>query len=194
MKQILYIVFILWLGSVCAQNQTEVIFRLKTPDNFTLETFKFYVGVAEDSTKVPEYHLIDLIDGDSSFMVKKGRSFYLLYGTDSLSNVSGAFEGALDPINGMYWTWNTGFINLKIEGNSSSRNKIEWHIGGYRQPWTTSKWIKYAAEQLQEKKLVIEIDVNRLLDQSEVYGTTAMRPTQEAHEIFQSFIACLSVK
>ena len=155
---------------------------------------KCYVGVADDSSNVPEYYLVDLIDGDSSFIVKRNRSFYLLYGTDSLSNISGAFNGALDPINGMYWTWNTGFINLKIEGTSSSQDKIEWHIGGYQQPWTTSQWLKYTPEQWSGKKLVIEIDVNRLLAQSQVFGVTAMRPTQGAHEIFQSFITCLSVK
>lgn len=25
-------------------------------------------------------------------------------------------DGDLDPLNGMYWAWNSGYINMKIEG------------------------------------------------------------------------------
>ena len=35
----------------------------------------------------------------------------------------------------MFWTWNTGYIMFKLEGNSpqsaSINNKIEYHIGGF---------------------------------------------------------------
>jgi hypothetical protein len=34
-------------------------------------------------------------------------------GVDSARNVSGAQTGALDPANGMFWTWNTGYIMAK---------------------------------------------------------------------------------
>src|SRR5690606_6396244 len=47
--------------------------------------------------------------------------------------------GALDPAQGdegMYWTWNSGYIFFKIEGTSSAapveqENKFYYHIGGY---------------------------------------------------------------
>ena len=41
-------------------------------------------------------------------------------GIDSLTNVSGAMGGDLDPTKGMYWTWQSGYINMKIEGKSNS--------------------------------------------------------------------------
>ena len=39
----------------------------------------------------------------------------------------------------MYWTWQSGYINFKIEGRIKTDNKpwqkIEYHIGGYRSPY-----------------------------------------------------------
>ena len=39
-------------------------------------------------------------------------------GIDSLTNVSGALGGDLGPTKGMYWTWQSGYINFKQEGKS----------------------------------------------------------------------------
>jgi hypothetical protein len=59
-------------------------------------------------------------------------------GIDSVSNVSGAMGGDLDPTRGMYWTWQSGYINAKIEGKHSSssykHNEFELHLGGYAHP------------------------------------------------------------
>jgi hypothetical protein len=40
-------------------------------------------------------------------------------GLDSSKNVSGDLENAYDPLLGMYWAWNTGYVNLKLAGKSS---------------------------------------------------------------------------
>jgi hypothetical protein len=57
-------------------------------------------------------------------------------GVDSAHNVSGAQTGALDPVNGMFWTWTSGYVMAKLEGKSSVsslvNNKMEYHIGGFR--------------------------------------------------------------
>ncbi len=61
-----------------------------------------------------------------------------MIGVDSLHNCSGAQSDALDPVNGMFWTWNTGYIFFKLEGKSNaSKNPggiYEYHIGGYKAP------------------------------------------------------------
>ncbi|HYC28004.1 MAG TPA: MbnP family protein, partial [Chitinophagaceae bacterium] len=42
---------------------------------------------------------------------------------------------ALDPAKAMFWTWNSGYIMAKLEGNSplssQPNNKFEYHIGGF---------------------------------------------------------------
>jgi hypothetical protein len=59
-----------------------------------------------------------------------------IMGVDSIRNVSGAQTGALDPAQGMFWTWSTGYIMAKLEGNSpvaaTPNNVIEYHIGGFK--------------------------------------------------------------
>lgn len=96
-----------------------------------------------DKKNIPElnsYHLINE-EGTASksfsffVMPTQYNSLSFLIGVDSLKNVSGAQTGGLDPLNGMFWTWNTGYIMFKMEGNSPSssvvNNKIEYHIGGF---------------------------------------------------------------
>ena len=41
-----------------------------------------------------------------------------LLGVDSLHNVSGAQTDDLDPAKDMFWTWNSGYVMAKMEGNS----------------------------------------------------------------------------
>jgi hypothetical protein len=69
-----------------------------------------------------------------------GLSF--MVGVDSVRNVSGAQTGALDPVNGMFWTWNSGYIFMKMEGTSPQaphvptvpEGSLIFHIGGFQRP------------------------------------------------------------
>ncbi|AYA36963.1 hypothetical protein D3Y59_07760 [Hymenobacter oligotrophus] len=64
-------------------------------------------------------------------------------GVDSTRNVSGAQAGALDPLNDMFWTWNTGYIFLKLEGTSprAANGQLVFHIGGFRAPHNTIRTV-----------------------------------------------------
>ncbi len=54
-------------------------------------------------------------------------------GVDSLHNVSGAQGGALSTTNLMFWSWNSGYIMLKVEGisNNSQTGSFAFHLGGF---------------------------------------------------------------
>lgn len=55
-------------------------------------------------------------------------------GVDAARNHAGAQTGPLDPVRGMFWTWNTGYIFLKFEGWSPASpapaQAYEYHLGG----------------------------------------------------------------
>jgi hypothetical protein len=57
-------------------------------------------------------------------------------GVDSALNVSGVQTGSLDPLNGMFWTWNSGYIFAKLEGKSDSSkapaHSVQYDVGGFR--------------------------------------------------------------
>jgi len=92
-------------------------------------------------TVANSYHLVDLADSLKSLVKLSGvpygnyKAIEFMIGVDSTRNVSGAQTGALDPSLGMFWTWSSGYIMVKIEGTSpqstASSNKIAFHIGGF---------------------------------------------------------------
>lgn len=81
-----------------------------------------------------------------------------LLGIDSLRHCSGAQEGALDPMNDMFWTWNTGYVVFKLEGTSAAstadRNRIEHHIGGFRFGQNVSTPLAFDFPQNQPLEIV----------------------------------------
>lgn len=85
-------------------------------------------------------------------------------GVDSVSSSTGAHTGALDPANGMYWAWHTGYVNLKMEGVCSGcpppNKKFEFHIGGFQHPFNAERVITL---ETGEKEIVVFFDVGRLL-------------------------------
>jgi len=100
-------------------------------DSFQVSKFNYYISNIQLNgpdgatyTEADSYHLLQQSDAASlSFDMalvpaKRYNSITLTIGVDSLHNVSGAQQGALDPSNGMYWSWNTGYIMLKFEGIS----------------------------------------------------------------------------
>lgn len=125
-------------------------------ESYTVRTFKFYVHSIElintDSAKTfpisDEYYLINFEDSASaelklSVLPYTYNRIAFTIGVDSARNVSGAQTGALDPANGMFWTWSTGYIMARLEGNSPSANtqqhSFQYHIGGFHSNDNTVK-------------------------------------------------------
>ena len=90
-----------------------------------------------------EAHLVD--EGDSSSLVlhlstdlADIRRISFVVGVDSLANTGGVQGGDLDPMLGMFWTWNTGYVYARLEGESDSAHspahRFTWDIGGYKDP------------------------------------------------------------
>lgn len=117
---------------------------------FKVAAFKFYICqfdlINTDSNRVynvnkDKYFLIDAADSTtwtvklSAVPFRYNRISFTI-GVDSSRNVSGAQTGSLDPVKGMFWTWNSGYIMAKLEGTSPLSNqpngKFEYHIGGFK--------------------------------------------------------------
>lgn len=92
----------------------------------------FFISEDEEKQKSKTILLENIPSGEYT-------SISFILGVDSLHNCSGAQSGALDPINAMFWTWNTGYIFMKMEGKSAVSNlpgnTLEYHIGGYKEPF-----------------------------------------------------------
>lgn len=82
------------------------------------------------------YFLIDATQRDTLTLrgVPFGQYVKLTFdiGVDSAANARGDHTGDLDPARGMYWTWQTGYKFLSLEGRwlgDTARRVIEYHIG-----------------------------------------------------------------
>lgn len=124
---------------------------ISNQDTLTIETFKCYISnlqIQYKDTSIfiekDSYHLLDF-DNPKSFeipLTKKNDKLIakitFTIGIDSVTSNSGALTDDLDPINGMYWAWQSGYINMKIKGKCSScktrQNEFQFHIGGYLKP------------------------------------------------------------
>lgn len=108
-------------------------------EKYQVTKFRYYISNVDFGSGSKNVQLIDVAGQDSIMIsVKPGRydQFSFVLGVDSLLNCRGAQSGALDPLNGMFWTWNSGYIFFKLEGYSASSaadlHRIEHHIGGYK--------------------------------------------------------------
>lgn len=144
----------------------------------TVETLRFYLSnltlykngepvfKEEDS-----YHLVDA-EVESSLKIKlelpKDLDFDLLQfhlGIDSLTNDGGVMGGDLDPTKGMYWSWNTGYINFKLEGRSvespARYNSFQFHLGGFLAGQACLQTIQIAT--IQKDQATIKFDISEFL-------------------------------
>jgi hypothetical protein len=117
-----------------------------TGDSMEFTTFKYYISNVKlkDASGMwwsedDSYHLVDASTTEGRvFDVKNvptGEYTAIRYthGVDSVRNFSGAQEGALSILNQMFWSWNSGYIMIKAEGNSPQANmgNFKFHLGGF---------------------------------------------------------------
>jgi hypothetical protein len=171
-----------------------------------IETLRFYVSQLKLKklgktiwAEKDSYHLVDLTDSNSlQLSIIEGVEFdeiSFLLGTDSLTNVSGAMGGDLDPTKGMYWAWNSGYINFKLEGSTPVRetrnNKFTFHLGGYAHPNATMQAVSL---EVSESAIII-VDVKAFLDGINLKEVNSiMSPGKQAVELSEKAATIFKMK
>ncbi len=177
---------VLLLFHLGSTGQTKVRFVVNLQQNDSANTtnitvFKWYIShlqLVENNrvvwTEKNSHRLLDAFDTTSltftlptpARLTYDHISFGL--GIDSITNTSGILDGPLDPSTGMYWAWQSGYINLKLEGTDhrclSSGNKFEFHLGGYRYPNNCYQALHLPA--ITADTLFINVDPISLLNQT----------------------------
>lgn len=172
---------------------------------FYLSDFRFFESKTNKwkSLLKQKYFLIDLEDSNSLILDTNNLHLELYdslkfnIGVDSLANVSGANSGALDPTLGMYWAWQSGYINFKIEGTcvglKTRNNAFGFHVGGYLFPNYSLRTCSLALHN--QPKLTLELDLNVLFDFIELAKlNSVMIPGKQAMELSNKFATCFEVK
>jgi len=145
-------------------------------DSIRVETLKFYISEIEfindnehSWKEKNSYHLIDFENNESQTILlnvaKNTHTTQLKFniGIDSITSNSGALSGDLDPVNGMYWAWQSGYVNFKMEGTSpiceTRKHQFQFHLGGYKQPFYAMQRITLPISYLDDNTLQIDFNL-----------------------------------
>ena len=107
-----------------------------------IDKLRWYVSLPTAEKKGCKAWLLDLSDSASLNQIymyptrsdRVVKNISLLFGIDSAIQVGGVGTGALDPARGMYWTWQTGYVQWKMEGAirvDGLESPLELHLGGF---------------------------------------------------------------
>lgn len=161
---------------------------LVSGDTFSIDQLRFYCSnlclldgekiVWQDKVKS---HLVDAGNSGTLHVNLPGAgrkhftSVRFNLGVDSITNVSGILGGDLDPARGMYWTWQSGYINLKIEGVCSrcDGRKYRLHLGGYAGEHATIQTVAIPVHPVGGK-LVLGIETATILRSLGESGTCSI--------------------
>jgi len=132
---------------------------------FSVEQYKYYISdirvTGDDAipqTIFKDTHLVDAADSSTCILhlttsIDKLRSITFRVGVDSSANTAGVQTGDLDPMLGMFWTWNTGYVYARLQGLSDSArvpaHRFTWDVGGYR---AASNALREITIQIQNPK------------------------------------------
>ncbi len=194
-------------------------FVSKNGDSIQFDNIRFYVSniqfemddktLAYDTVKA---HLVDVFEANSLHIAlrkidfKRVKALHFDIGIDSLTNVSGALSGDLDPQRGMYWAWQSGYINMKIEGRSpqckSRKNVFQYHLGGYLPPFYAMKHLElpilgvYTDGTSRDSREggILKIDFSKFFDNINIAAQNSiMMPCKEAMQLADYSIQMFSI-
>jgi hypothetical protein len=150
-------------------------------DSVVLEKLRYYVSDVEllqdeqvVARALPQHRLVDIALSTSAVMrlesTGKGNTFNHLrfkLGIDSLTSVSGAMGGDLDPTTGMYWAWQSGYVNFKMEGTTprcpARNHRFQYHLGGYNAPYNALQIIDLPLQDTGQTQIVVRLPIEKLL-------------------------------
>jgi len=188
----------------------DSIYVLDNSHTIRFETLKFYISNLQllnngklvwKEAKI--FHLYDIADSLNKIVqlkTLKNLNFNQIrfnLGIDSLTNVSGAMGGDLDPTKGMYWTWQSGYVNFKLEGSSTlclnPKKEFQYHLGGYQAPFNTLQIVSLNVNSTE--KIEVEFDVQQFINNIDLSKQDhIMSPNKEAVFLSQSLVKCFSIK
>jgi len=118
-------------------------------------------------------------------------------GVEEKMNTSGALSGDLDPSKGMYWSWQSGYINFKVEGVSPNcntrKNKFQFHLGGYKIPYKTTRKVDYKLNN--EERIIIDLNIGLFFNEISLKNNNQiMIPGEEASLLADMLPKLFSIK
>lgn len=122
------------------QLETELVNTLN--DTIKFSNLLYYISnvsvqnSAGTWTNFSNYNLVDFKFESSQKLVLPNlpagnyTKLKFLVGVDNAANSTGAQEGDLNPSNGMFWSWATGYIFIRLQGKYNGNKPLTIDLGG----------------------------------------------------------------
>ena len=148
-------------------------YRLPTGDSIIFDVFKCYISdlafYSKDKKLLSEPESFHLLNSETNLSFRVSLPSAIAYdaihfhlGIDSATSNSGALGGDLDPAKGMFWTWQSGYINSKIEGRSNlcptRHHEFAFHLGGYANPDNALQYVSLSVKPAKAIRVEIPLD------------------------------------
>lgn len=189
---------------------SDTYYPVGAKDSIRFDALRFYISQVTLLQKgevvwlePSSYHLVDVAEPASMQLhfslpdniVYDGLRFAV--GIDSATNVAGAMGGDLDPTKGMYWTWQSGYINVKVEGVSSlsaaRKHEFQYHLGGYMAPFALLQTV--TLKHVQGAAMQVEIDLAQFIQGAAMDASDhVMTPSAEAVRLAVKFAEAFRLK
>ena len=164
--------------------------------DFQVKSIKGEINTIDHSN-----YLIDIFQPEtleillSTVSFSNGDELSFNLGVSSDMNTTGAHSGALDPSNGMFWSWQSGYINFKIEGISPSsktrQNKFQFHIGGYQSPYNTLRRLTFI---LNKQTTQLNLNLEEFFERTKLaVDNQIMVPGAKANELATEFFNTMTI-
>ncbi|MCH2045848.1 MAG: hypothetical protein MK212_17150 [Saprospiraceae bacterium] len=206
----LFIYFLFCGQGIIAAQSTSIQFKVKyqqTPlklnnsytynsNRLQIDVLRFYISNLEFYkqgevvfSEIESYHLVDWADAKScQFNLNTSQDLVFdeirfVLGIDEQTHEAGVMGGDLDPTQGMYWSWQSGYINLKLEGTHQlipqAPHAFQFHLGGYQAPFYNAQIIQLACASTDN--IQIHLNLDQLLDKND-WATqySIMSPSEKA--------------
>lgn len=198
----------IYKGKAIQQGTTFYVSEFQ--DSVSLNDFRFYISdakfISPDGSIFPfskRHFLCDFQHPESLQLAcppiisnEAEAVIWFQIGIDSTTSSSGAFGQDLDPVHGMYWAWNSGYINVKIQGQSpkcpARNHQFEFHIGGYLFPNNAITSVQRRI--IPGKDIQIEIELSTFFKAINIQQEyQIMSPSKRAVELSQVFSSCFQI-
>lgn len=187
---------------------TDRFYLLNQTDSVRIDKLKFYISnirFLNHEREVYSFHgnyfLINPADSASleinlpapKFQPYNKISFDI--GVDSTISVNGVQSGPLDPINGMYWAWNTGYIFVKLEGRSplcqTRKHLFNYHLGGFKRPYNAIRNCSFELKNGHSQVINLQLDVKKFLEAADLKTLPGvMEPSFNSNRLASVFASC----
>ncbi len=173
----------------------------KPLSDIRFEVFKFYLGnffffnvdhqiIGQEN----DFFLIDISEKEMDtlpFIIpRETKSIRFSFGVDSSLQHQATFTGDLHPFNGMYWTWQAGYINCKIEGQITKQNGLEkftFHLGGFLGKYKADQNVSIVADNEDGFHWFVDMkNLSKLVFQNP--QKKIMRPSLDAVTLSQKIV------